>query len=85
MLSFFDDNEKIKEDEVKSSSLLKEKEEKEEKEEISLNDILSDVNELKKSLNDVNELKKSLNDVLEIVKLLQNKGDSINGTNTDDN
>ena len=75
MLSFFDDNEKIKEDEIKSSSLLKEKEEKEEKEEISLNDIL----------NDVNDLKKSLNDVLEIVKLLQNKGGSNNGTNTDDN
>ena len=50
-----------------------------------MNDILTDVNELKKSLNNVNELKKSLNDVLEIVKLLQNKGDSSNGTNTDDN
>lgn len=96
MLSFFDDNEKIKEDEIKSSSLLKEKEEKKENEEkeekeekeneeMSLNDILTDVNELKKSLNDVNELKKSLNDVLEIVKLLQNKGDSNNGTSSNDN
>ena len=62
MISFFDDFEKLEEVDKKSTSLLKEKEEKEEKEEISINDVVSDVNELKKSLNDVHELVKLLVD-----------------------
>ena len=77
MISFFDDFEKIEEVDKKSTSLLKEKEEKEEKEEISINDVVSDVNELKKSLNDVHELVKLLvdNKVVE----------SDSGTNPDNN
>ena len=74
MLSFFDDNEKLEVDE-KSTSLLKEKEEKEEKEEISINDVVSDVNELRKSINDIHEIVKLL---------LDNKEDKSNsGTDTD--